>query len=421
MTEITEKIIKRYIDGVANVDGKAKDRAKKYDDVLIKPPRSMGKLEDIAIKLAGITGHIKNRVDTKKILVFCADNGVTDEGVASAPVTVTSSQAVNMTFGITGMSSLAKNFGVEVVVVDVGVATEFPLTFDGKKAGIIDKKIRKGTGNITIEPAMNRQECLCAILTGIEVAIGKEDADDELSCEISYAGDKTVENAAAEDGKLLYKEDAVGKSASIEPKEEAGMIDLVGIGEMGIGNTTTSAAVLAAITGTDSDALTGRGAGISDEAYDNKKKVVKRALSLHGLNDISGKYHDDFEKVTDILSKVGGLDIAAMCGAYIGAAYSGKGAVIDGYISAVAALLAVKLCPKVADYLFPSHISTEPGYKLAVKELGIHPYLDLNMGLGEGSGCVLSFGIIEGACAMMNDMATFEGGGIDDSYLEGIR
>ena len=384
----TEKIIKNYIDGVGSADNKAKSRAKEYDDALIKPPRSMGKLEDIAVKLAGITGHVKNRIGTKKILVFCADNGVTDEGVASAPITVTSSQAVNMTSGITGMSSLAKNFGTEVVVVDVGVATEFPATFDGKKANIIDKKIRKGTGNIVCEPAMSKDECLCAILTGIEIAVGKED-DEEL---------RVPENS----GNTRY-------------------VDLVGIGEMGIGNTTTSAAVLAAVTGTDSDALTGRGAGICDEAFDNKKKVIKRALLLHELTDIKGKYDSDFDAVVDIVSKVGGLDIAAMCGAFIGAAYAGKGAVIDGYISAVAALLAVKLCPAVSDYLFPSHISTEPGYMLAIKELGLKPYLDLNMGLGEGSGCVLAFGIIEGACAMMNDMATFEGGGIDDSYLEGIR
>ena len=384
----TEKIIKNYIDGVGSADNKAKSRAKEYDDALIKPPRSMGKLEDIAVKLAGITGHVKNRIGTKKILVFCADNGVTDEGVASAPITVTSSQAVNMTSGITGMSSLAKNFGTEVVVVDVGVATEFPATFDRKKANIIDKKIRKGTGNIVCEPAMSKDECLCAILTGIEIAVGKED-DEEL---------RVPENS----GNTRY-------------------VDLVGIGEMGIGNTTTSAAVLAAVTGTDSDALTGRGAGICDEAFDNKKKVIKRALLLHELTDIKGKYDSDFDAVVDIVSKVGGLDIAAMCGAFIGAAYAGKGAVIDGYISAVAALLAVKLCPAVSDYLFPSHISTEPGYMLAIKELGLAPYLDLNMGLGEGSGCVLAFGIIEGACAMMNDMATFEGGGIDDSYLEGIR
>ena len=384
----TEKIIKNYIDGVGSADNKAKSRAKEYDDALIKPPRSMGKLEDIAVKLAGITGHVKNRIGTKKILVFCADNGVTDEGVASAPITVTSSQAANMTSGITGMSSLAKNFGTEVVVVDVGVATEFPATFDGKKANIIDKKIRKGTGNIVCEPAMSKDECLCAILTGIEIAVGKED-DEEL---------RVSENS----GNTRF-------------------VGLVGIGEMGIGNTTTSAAVLAAVTGTDSDALTGRGAGICDEAFDNKKKVIKRALLLHELTDIKGKYDSDFDAVVDIVSKVGGLDIAAMCGAFIGAAYAGKGAVIDGYISAVAALLAVKLCPAVSDYLFPSHISTEPGYMLAIKELGLKPYLDLNMGLGEGSGCVLAFGIIEGACAMMNDMATFEGGGIDDSYLEGIR
>ena len=382
----TEIIIKKYIEGAGRADSAAMARAKEYDDALIKPPRSLGKLEDIAIKLAGITGSVKNRIGDKKILVFCADNGVTKEGVASAPITVTSSQAVNMTSGITGMSALARNFGAEVVVVDVGVATEFPLTFDGKKAPIIDKKIRKGTGNIACEPAMSMDECLCAILTGIEIA----------SCE--------ADEDVAEEG-----------------KRESGIIELVGIGEMGIGNTTTSAAVLSAITGTDSDILTGYGAGISDEAYENKKNVIKRALSLHGLNDINNKYESDFEAVTDILSKVGGLDIAAMCGAYIGAAYAGKGAVIDGYISAVAALLAVKLCPAVADYLFPSHVSTEPGYKLAVEKLGLDPYLDLNMGLGEGSGCVLAFGVIEGACAMMNNMATFEGGGIDDSYLEGIR
>ena len=392
----TEKIIKKYINGVGSADNKAKSRAKEYDDALIKPPRSMGKLEDIAVKLAGITGNVKNRIGTKKILVFCADNGVTDEGVASAPITVTSSQAVNMTSGITGMSALAKNFGTEVVVVDVGVATEFPATFDGKKANIIDKKIRKGTGNIACEPAMSIDECLCAILTGIEIAVGKED-DEEYN---------VPENSG---------------NISDEVSRGIGYVNLIGVGEMGIGNTTTSAAVLAAVTGTDSDALTGRGAGICDDAFANKKKVIKRALSLHELTDIKGKYDSDFEAVVDILSKVGGLDIAAMCGAFIGAAYAGKGAVIDGYISAVAALLAVKLCPAVSDYLFPSHISTEPGYMLAIKELGLKPYLDLNMGLGEGSGCVLAFGVIEGACVMMNDMATFAGGGIDDSYLEGIR
>ena len=393
MTGNTEKIIKNYIEGVGSADVSAKNRAKEYDDALIKPPRSLGKLEDIAVKLSGITGAVKNKVGSKKILVFCADNGVTDEGVASAPITVTASQAVNMTSGITGMSALARNFGVEVVVVDVGVATEFPLTFDGKKASIIDRKIRKGTGNIVCEPAMSKDECLCAILTGIEIAVGKED-----DVEIGTSG-----------------------NAHVESNLTQAFIDLVGIGEMGIGNTTTSAAVLSAITGVDSNDLTGRGAGICDEAYDNKKKVIKEALSLHGLADLSGKYADDFDAVTDVLSKVGGLDIASMCGAFIGAAYAGKGAVIDGYISAVAALLAVKLCPAVSDYLFPSHVSTEPGYMLAIKELGLSPYLDLNMGLGEGSGCVLAFGVIEGACAMMNNMATFEGGGIDDSYLEGIR
>ncbi len=390
------------IKAVSFADEEAISKAKEYVGSLVKPPRSMGKLEDMAGKLAGITGCVKNRVDSKRVLVFCADNGVTDEGVASAPVSVTMMQAVNMTRGVTGMAALARSFGTEVTVVDVGIKTDYEglvkkCDLAHADEGIVYENIRKGTGNIAKEPAMTAEECVKAMLVGAECAMNIEGKPE--TCDRTEHG---------------------------EDARSAGMIDLVGIGEMGIGNTTTSTAILCALTGENPDSITGRGAGITDDSFSKKKDVIKRALSLHGFEKgASIKSIEDREgvisEVIDIISKVGGLDIAAMCGAFIGAAAAGKAAVIDGYISAVAALCAVKLCPAVSGYLFPSHISKEPGYKLVIKELGLDPYLDLNMGLGEGSGCVIAFSVIDAACAMMNNMATFEEGKIDDSYLEGIR
>ncbi|RKM58332.1 nicotinate-nucleotide--dimethylbenzimidazole phosphoribosyltransferase [Butyrivibrio sp. X503] len=392
------------IGSIKTCDGEAKQKALKYADSLVKPPRSMGKLEDIAASLSGITGCVKNTVSSKRVLVFCADNGVTDEGVASAPVSVTMMQAINMTKGITGMAALAKHFGADVTVVDVGIKAEYEglvkkCDLAHADEGIVYRNIRKGTGNIAKEPAMTEAECIRAMLVGAE-------------CAMNIAGGSEFGDT------ILQGEDAHFK----------GKIDLVGIGEMGIGNTTTSTAVLCALTGVDPDSITGRGAGITDESFDKKKAVIKKALGLHGLGEVGcdskqldSSPEDRLGSIAGIVSKVGGLDIAAMCGAFIGAAAAGRAAVIDGYISAVAALLSVKLCPKVSGYLLPSHVSKEPGYLLAIKELGLNPYLDLNMGLGEGSGCVVAFSVIEAACAMMNNMATFEEGKIDDSYLEGIR
>ncbi len=377
MDKIIVDKLQKYIDGVKHVDGSAETAASVYNDNLIKPPHSMGELENIAIRLAGITGHIKNVVGRKEMVVFCADNGVIAEGVASSPITVTSSQAVNMTKGITGMSALARHVGADITVVDVGIATEYP-----EDCGIVCKSIRKGTGNIAREDAMTQDECVQAIITGIETVTG------------------------------LF-------AASQCNETDSGVVDIVGVGEMGVGNTTTATAVLAAITGEASDKLVGRGAGLTDGAYSHKKEIIRELLEFHKLEPISD--NATLSSVVDIISQVGGLDIAAMCGAFIGAAYCKRAVVIDGLISAVAALCSVKMCPEIRSYLFPSHASKEVAYKLVMKELGMEPWLLLNMGLGEGSGCPLAFQIIENACVMMNDMATFQGGGIDDSYLEGIR
>ena len=371
-----EEKLKRLLGEVKGADPDALRGAAAYVQSLAAPPGSLGKLTDAAVQLAGITGKVQNTVSRRRIIVLCADNGVVEEGVSVTPQIVTLSQAVNMTRHLTGMSSLAAHFGAEVAVVDVGIAA--PYEEQGVK--IAQRRILRGTGNIVKEPAMSREQALEAILVGIERA-GK----------------------AKEDG-----------------------VDVIGAGEMGIGNTTTSSAVLAALTGLRVEEVTGRGAGLTDEAFARKKDVISRALDLHGLKRASfgdagpGSPREDPDPV-DVIAKVGGLDIAAMCGVYLGAAVYRIPVVIDGFISIVAALCAHRMCDKAGDFMFPSHVSEEIGYMRAAEELHLDPWLHLNMRLGEGSGCPLAFQILEASCALMNEMATFEQAQIDDGYLAPIR
>lgn len=345
---------------IAPADNAAMEKARQRQAELAKPPGSLGKLEDYSIRLAGITGNVKNEIEKCRVIVLAADNGVTAEGVSSAPTSVTLSQVINMTRHITGMSSLAFYFGNEVVVADLGIDT------DRKIPGVLDRKIRRSTGNIAKERAMTRQQVLDAISVGLDLA-----AD------------------AAKDG-----------------------VNAVGVGEMGIGNTTTSAAVLSALTGATPEAVTGRGGGLTDQAFAVKKQVITQALALH---------HPDREDVVDVLSAVGGLDLAAMTGVFLGCALQHIPAVVDGFISIVAALCACRLNPNVKDYLFLSHASYEIGYRLAAEELGLEPCLLLDMRLGEGSGCPIAFQILKAACAVMNGMGTFAEAAIQDDYLEPIR
>lgn len=355
-----EAEIEQILHAIRPLDRTAMDAAEKYQARLAKPPGSLGKLEDISIRLAGITGHLHNEIKRRRILVFCADNGVVAEGVSCAPQTVTAAQAVNMTKGLTGMSAMAQHFGCGLSVVDVGIATPYEC------ASIRNCNIAKGTKNFAKEPAMSRSETVRAILVGAGIA-----------------------SEAAQGG-----------------------TDVIGVGEMGIGNTTTSSAVLSALTGLPVEAVTGRGGGVTDEGFQKKKSVIENAIERH---------KPDAGDPIDVLSKLGGLDLAAMCGAFLGAAACRMPAVTDGLISVVAALCAARLCPDVADYLFPSHCSYEIGYNIAAKELGLDPWLNLGMRLGEGSGCPLAFEVISAACAVMNGMATFEGASIDDGYLDEIR
>lgn len=357
---MTRQELTAYIESILPADREAMDAARQRQTELAKPPGSLGALEDMSIRLAGIRRTPRPRIDRCRVTVLAADNGVVAEGVSCAPQSVTVQQAVNMTRHKTGMSALAAYFGDQVQVVDVGICV--PVSCPQ----VLDRKVRFSTGDIAAEPAMTEQEALRALSVGLDLA-----------------------HMAKEEG-----------------------IDAVGVGEMGIGNTTTSAAVLAVLTGADIDTVAGRGGGLTDEGFARKKAVLRQAVTRRPI---------DRRDVLDVLAAVGGLDIAAMTGAFLGCAHARIPAAVDGLISAVAALCAVRLCPAAADYLFLSHDSCEPGYRLAAAELGMTPCLRLGMRLGEGSGCPLLFRVLEAACGVMRGMATFAEAAIQDDYLDEIR
>lgn len=352
-----QKEVDALVREVLPLDRSAMTAAETYQARLAKPPGSLGRLEEISIQLAGITGRVHNALNKKQLLVFAADNGVVAEGVSSAPQSVTKQQTINLMRGKTGAAVLAKHFGCGLTVCDVGVNADI------YESTVLNRKIAYGTQNICTGPAMTREQTLQAILTGAEIA-------------------RTVD------------------------------ADVIGVGEMGIGNTTTSSAVLAVLLGADVEAVTGRGGGITEESFRKKKAVIRTAIEVN---------RPDRDDVVGVLSKVGGFDLAAMCGAFLGAAAARRPAVIDGLISAAAALCAVRLCPNVRGYLVPSHASFEIGYRLAMEAMDLRPLFDLGMRLGEGSGCPLAFQVLDAACAVINDMATFDEVGINDDYLDEIR
>ena len=352
-----QKELDALVREVLPLDRSAMTAAETYQARLAKPPGSLGRLEEISIQLAGITGRVHNALNKKQLLVFAADNGVVAEGVSSAPQSVTKQQTINLMRGKTGAAVLAKHFGCGLTVCDVGVNADI------YESTVLNRKIAYGTQNICTGPAMTREQTVQAILTGAEIA-------------------RTVD------------------------------ADVIGVGEMGIGNTTTSSAVLAVLLGADVEAVTGRGGGITEESFRKKKAVIRTAIEVN---------RPDRDDVVGVLSKVGGFDLAAMCGAFLGAAAARRPAVIDGLISAAAALCAVRLCPNVRGYLVPSHASFEIGYRLAMEAMDLRPLFDLGMRLGEGSGCPLAFQVLDAACAVINDMATFDEAGINDDYLDEIR
>ena len=374
---------------IRSADKKVMDAAQKRQDSLAKPPGSLGGLEEISIRIAGMTGQVINRINKGCVAVFCADNGVAEEGVASAPQSVTMAQTINFTRRLTGVGALSKSYDSELLVVDMGVKDAIPAGLYADKPfadthKIVDRRLRPETGqtdNLANGSAMTEDEAVRAIKTGLEMA------------------------------------DAV--------KNEG--FEIMGVGEMGIGNTTTSAALLSAICGRDAEDTVGRGGGVNNKGFARKKEIVN-AVSLKYRNrggiQMIAEELDDAERTNCMiraLAEMGGFDICAMAGAFIGAAKNRLPVVIDGYISSVAALAAYVMVHECADYMIASHKSYEKGYTMAIDILGLKPFLALDMRLGEGSGCPVAFRIIKGACDVMADMATFEEAAINDEYLTEIR
>ncbi|MFT5872393.1 MAG: nicotinate-nucleotide--dimethylbenzimidazole phosphoribosyltransferase [Clostridium sp.] len=329
-------------------------------DSLSKPIGSLGEIESIIAKMAGITGSVHNKINKKNVVIMCSDNGVVEEGVSNCPKSVTATVTNNFTKEITGVYVLSKFAQSDITVVDIGVDADF------NNPKIINKKIAYGTMNMMKGPAMTRKQTIKAIEVGIDTI-----------------------------------DDLVGKG-----------YDLFGTGEMGVGNTATSAAILGVFSGLEVDMTVGKGSGITEEQFINKKLVIKKAIEVN---------KPDKNDVIDVLSKVGGFDIAGLCGCFLSAAKNRVPIVIDGFIASAAALCAYKLNPLVKGYIFASHLSAEPGATYIMKEIGLEPMLNLNMRLGEGSGCPLAFNIIEAALYTMNNMGTFEDATLDSKKYIDIR
>ena len=354
------ELLKETLKFISSPDEVAKEEAKKRLDSLAKPIGSLGQLEEIVIKMAGITGNLYNKIDKRNIVVMCADNGIVEEGVSACPQEFTMILTENMTKGFTSVSVLSKMTNTDLTIVDIG------LNGDIENPNVLNKKVNYGTKNFTKEPSMTYDEAVKAIEVGIEV------------------------------GDNLFKEG----------------YDILGTGELGMGNTTTSAAVLSAFTGFGPEITSGKGAGLTEEQYESKKNTISQGLRVNKLNK---------EDPIDVISKVGGFDIAGMCGLFLSAAKNRKPIVIDGFISSAAALSAVKLSPLVKEYIFPSHLSKEPGAIYMMEELGLEPMLNLEMRLGEGSGCPLAFQVIDAALCIMDNMVTFEEASINSKVYIDIR
>ena len=370
-----EKTLAELISQIGELDENRMEETKHRQDYLAKPPGSLGRLEEISVKMAGIYGKVKTPVEKFAIAIMCADNGVVEEGVASAPQYVTLAQTINFTRRKTGVGTMAKHFNIPLLVIDVGVAMTIPealytdsmLDENGNiPKNIVNRRFSNGTKNLAKENAMTREEAVRAILVGIEAA-------------------KAIKDSGA---------------------------DAFGVGEMGIGNTTSSSSVLCALTDLLPEDIVGRGGGLKDEGLAKKVDIVRNAAKRCTEN----RYD-----VIDILASVGGYDICAMTGAFLGAGIYRLPVVVDGVISIVAALVAKELAPKVVNFMFASHKSKEVAYERAMEILGLYPLFDLKMRLGEGSGCPIAFNILETASAIICDMATFEEGEINDDYMTEIR
>ncbi|WP_019912879.1 nicotinate-nucleotide--dimethylbenzimidazole phosphoribosyltransferase [Paenibacillus sp. HW567] len=343
--------IKEITGRIAPPDDQAAARAVLRLNSLTKPPGSLGRLEALAVRLAGISGTEQPSYGKRTVVVMAADHGVCTEGVSAFPQEVTVQMAYNFLSGGAAVNVLARQGGANVQFVDIGINAEL------EHPDLINRKVRRGTDNMAVGPAMSREEAAQAILVGVDVA-----------------------REAVKSGTEIFI-----------------------TGEMGIGNTTASAAVLCALEGISPEAAAGRGTGIDNERLRHKIEVVARALRVNA---------PDPSDPIDVLSKVGGLEIAGLAGLILGAAAARVPVILDGFISGAAALVAKALAPESVNYMIASHVSDERGHKLMLDKLGLEALLDLGLRLGEGTGGALCLHLIEAVSRVMTEMATFESAGV---------
>lgn len=344
--------LNQIIDKIEPLDQDSMQAVRRRQNVLTKPRGSLGRLEEIAVHMAGIVGQPLPQIQEKLIVVMAGDHGVVAEGVSAYPQEVTPQMVLNFLNGGAAINVLARHIGARVVVVDMGVAGEIR-----DHPGLIVKKFARGTKNIANGPAMTRAQAEDAILSGAQV-VGEE----------------------------------IAKG-----------LDILATGDMGIGNTTPSAAIAAALIQCAPEEIVGRGTGIDDLGLQRKISAVKQALAVN---------QPDPDDALDVISKVGGFEIAGLTGAVLAAAAHRRPVVVDGFISTAAAMIAVRLHPQVRDYMFAGHCSQELGHRRMMDWLGLEPLLDLNMRLGEGTGAALAISIVEAACKILAEMATFEEAGV---------
>jgi len=349
--------IEQLIKKIEPLDEKAMNLARRRQNQLTKPQGSLGRLESLSIQIAGITANASPRLDKKLALVMAGDHGVVEEGVSAYPQDVTAQMVANIINGGAAVSVLAKQCGARVLVVDMGIKLDIK-----PNNNLLIKKIASSTGNIAHGPAMTREQAVEAIQTGAEIV------------------SQEIENG----------------------------MDVLATGEMGIGNTTPSAAIAAVLTSTIPEYVAGRGTGISDIGLQKKINAIRNAVIINNPDPKDG---------IDILSKIGGFEIAGLAGAIIAAAAYRKPIIIDGFISTAAAMVAVTMASQIREYIIASHKSAETGHEAMLDWLRLDPIFDLGMRLGEGSGAVLAFSVVEAACKILNEMATFEEAGVSTKSM----
>lgn len=354
MTE-ARSLVSSLCSSIPELNAAAAEAARQRQGILTKPPGSLGRLEELSIRLAAMTGQARPKLTSKAIFTFAGDHGVVAEGVSAFPQAVSVQMVANFLRGGAAVNVLARQAGARVVIADLGLAGEVP----GDTGGLHKLRVADGTANMAVGPAMSEEQMFKAIAAG----------------------------------------------ASLVAAEAGNGLDLAGTGEMGIGNTTPATAMLAAFSGDDPVPITGPGTGLDQGGVSRKAEVIRRALAVN---------KPDPDCAWDVLQKVGGFEIAGLVGVILGCAARRVPCVIDGFISTAAALAAARACPAARQYMLAGHRSAEPGHDRMLELLELPPILELGMRLGEGTGAALAFTILDAAARTLDEMATFADAGVDD-------